>query len=268
MSRALGKTKKGQQYQEQFYKRLIEIFDGDEQKVKDCMGVKLEEINDAWFEEHKIAKKKRLGFEADLKFDEACDAIENGEWEKAENLYKDTLLNYDKPERAWHNLGNVLKTLGRYEEAGEAYRNSLKINPQHSYPWIGLGNILFDYFANYEEAKRAFLKAIEIDKVSIYPKANLVFLYRDKLNDISEALKLFEETKDGYLIENVQASAYLHEAIFALYNKNWGTSADFWKQALNQIEDKIPRRTQDDWQRSVAIAVKFGFRRNRSFSYF
>jgi tetratricopeptide (TPR) repeat protein len=296
MSRALGKSKKGQQYQEQFYKKLIKIFDGDEQKVKDCMGVKLEEINDAWFEEHKIAKKERLGIEANIKFNEAYETHMKGDLVNAEKLYRDSLQNYWYPETIWNNLGNIFQDLGRFEESEKAYQNSIDINPIYSFswnglgnvlkrlvryteseeaykeaikidskysvPWNGLGNVLSDYLANYTEAKKAYLKAMELDENSIYPKANLVFLYRDKLNDINEALKIFKESESMYKNNLVQDTAYLHQAIFELYNKNWGTSADFWKQALEQIEDKIPNKTKDDWQRSAAIAVKLGYGKN------
>jgi tetratricopeptide (TPR) repeat protein len=364
MSRALGKTKKGKQYQEQFYKRLIEICDGDEQKVKDCMGVKLEEINDAWFDEHKIAKQHRLMIEAFRNWDEAFRARISKNWEKAEELYKIALPNFLHPEIIWHNLGNIYtdseryqdaeqayrnsikidsksklswyglgfllsklnryeeaelafrsmiefapkysqswnglgsvleksgryqeaeeaylnsiqfdsknlypldrlgnlyQILGRYKEAEEIFRNIIKIEPNDISPWIKLGNIYLDYLANYEEAKTVYLKAIELDENSIFPKANLVFLYRDKLNDFSKALQLFKETESMYIKSKVKDTAYLHRAIFALHNKNWGTSVDFWKEALEQIENKLPEHTKDDWQRSAAVAVKLGYGKN------
>ncbi len=296
MSRALGKSKKGQQYQEQFYKRLIEIFDGDEQKVRDCMGVKLEEINDKWFEEHRIAKKERLMIESNLKFNNAVIAYENGEWEKSENLFKEILTKFSNPEWVWNNLGLVYQNLERYKEAEEAYRNSIEIDSNDSYswdnlgnllqssghypqaetayrnaikidsdfsnPWNGLGNVLQDYFANYEDAEKAFLRAIEIDINNIVVKYNLVFLYRDKLNNVNKALKLFKEINNPYSESTLRDTFYLHQAIFALHNKNWGTSAEFWVQALNQIEDKIPYETKEDWQRSAAVAVKLGYGKN------
>jgi tetratricopeptide (TPR) repeat protein len=296
MSRALGKTKKGQQYQEQFYKRLIDIFDGDEQKVKDCMGVKLEEINDTWFEEHKIAKNKRLMIEADLKFDKALIAQKNGELEKAEYIYKEILADYWRPEWIWNNLGYLLhdleryheaelayenaikislkysypwnglgflfKQMGRFEEAERAYQKAIKIDPKYNAPWIGLGNLYLDCFKNYDVAIKHFLVAIKSNQNNILPQANLVFLYRDKLNDISKALQLFKETESMYISSKVEDTAYLHKAIFELYNKNWGTSASFWKQVLNQIGDKIPEHTKDDWQRSAAVVVKLGYGKN------
>jgi tetratricopeptide (TPR) repeat protein len=262
MSRALGKSKKGQKYQEQFYKRLIELCDGDEQKVKDCLGVKLEEINDAWFEEHKIEKKARLEIEASIKGGEGYDAHENGDFIKAEKLYKEALQNYWRPEIIWNNLGNIFYDLGRYEEAEKAYRNAITITQTYAQPWNGLGNYICVYTPNYVEAQNAYLQAIKIDPESISPIANLVFLYRDKLNEVSKALQLFKETESIYIKSEVEDTAYLHNAIFTLYNNNWGTSADFWKQALEQIEDKIPNKTKDDWQRSAAVAVKLGYGKN------
>jgi Flp pilus assembly protein TadD len=300
MSRALGKTKTSQDYQEQFYKRLIALFDGNEQKVKDCMGVKPEEINDQWFEEHKIEKKKRLAFEADLKFDEAVNADEVGKYEQAISIFKEALPHYKNPSRIWNYIGSILMdNLGHREEAEKAYRKAIEIDKNNSYPYSGLGNILsltnrmkeaedayeksieidenniyaltglgnifMDFKQEYKKAEEIYLKSISLDNNYIYPKANLVFLYRDKLQNLTNAWLLFEQTKLCYekqSRESIQDTAYLHQAIFALYDKNWGISADYWQQALEQINDKLPAHTQDDWQRSAAVAVKLGYGQN------
>ena len=323
MSRALGKTKGVKNIKKQFYKRLIEIFDGDEQKVKDCLGVKPEEINDKWFEEHKIEK-------AELKFITACEANDDGNFQEAEKLYREALASFSNPEWIWNNLGSLFQSSGRYQEAEEAYRTAIKIDPKYDFGWDGLGTSLLslgrhqeaevayrtaikinpknptqlinlgslltlsgryqeaeeayltaikiipqlpylwnalgclyqDYSAMYQDAKKAYYKAIELDPKFILPKVNLVFLYRDKLNDLVAAKALFEDTEGLYQQVEIQDTAYLHEAIFDLYDKNWGISAGFWKQALGEIEDKLPHHTQDDWQRSAAVAVKLGYGQN------
>jgi tetratricopeptide (TPR) repeat protein len=262
MSRALGKSKKGQKYQEQFYKKLIEIFDGDEKKVKDCMGVKLEEINDAWFEEHKIAKKERLGIEANIKFDEAYRAHKNKELEKAKKLYLEALPNFWQPECIWNNLGIIFSNLGYYQEAKKAYEKAIELNPKYIDPFNELGNLFQDFLADYEQAKKYYLKALEIDEKDIFPKANLVFLFRDKLDKVELSYSLFQETKEEYDKYMVQDTAYLHDAIFAVYNKNWGLAVEFWEQALKQIGDIVPSFTEIDWQRSAAVAVKLGYGKN------
>ncbi len=214
MSRALGREKGSKLIKTKLYKRLIEIFDGDEQKVKDCMGVKPEEINDKWFEEHKIKK-------AELKFVEACEAREDGRFQDAEKLYQEALPNFYRPQWIWDSLGRLWEKLGRYQEA-----------------------------------KKAYLNAIELDENFIFSKLNLTYLYRDKLNEVPAAKALLEETKSFYKNYGIQDTGYLHEAIFALYEKNWGISIGYWQEAFNKIEDEV---IANDWQRSAAVAVKLGY---------
>ncbi|TAF95394.1 MAG: tetratricopeptide repeat protein [Cytophagia bacterium] len=211
MSRALGREKGSKLIKTKLYKRLIEIFDGDEQKVKDCMGVKPEEINDKWFEEHRIEK-------AELKFVEACIAYANGRFQDAEKLYIEALPNSCRPHLVWYSLGRLLEKLGRYQEA-----------------------------------KKAYLNSIELDESYTYSKLSLIYLYRDKLNDVASAKILFIKTKDFH--EN-----YLHEAIFALYEQNWGISAGYWERAFDKM--KIEDKLENDLPLSAAVAIKLGYGQN------
>ncbi|TAG57981.1 MAG: tetratricopeptide repeat protein [Runella slithyformis] len=175
------------------------------------MGVKPEEINDKWFEEHRIEK-------AELKFVEACIAYANGRFQDAEKLYIEALPNSCRPHLVWYSLGRLLEKLGRYQEA-----------------------------------KKAYLNSIELDESYTYSKLSLIYLYRDKLNDVASAKILFIKTKDFH--EN-----YLHEAIFALYEQNWGISAGYWERAFDKM--KIEDKLENDLPLSAAVAIKLGYGQN------
>jgi tetratricopeptide (TPR) repeat protein len=294
MSRALGKNKTSKQATEQLYKRLIEIFDGDEEKVKECLGVKLEELDEAWFEEHQISKQQKLAIEAELKFDKAVNAHRKNELETAERIYFEALPNFSRKEIIWYNIGHLLHSLGknleaetaykkaltfnrdkhiiynslgtlyrtsfnRYIEAKDFYNEAIKLDSSYAPPWNGLGNLYQDEFALYLNAEQFYKKAVELAPNNLYPKANLVFLYRDKLKDKQSAIELFESSKYQYAEQGLRDTQLLHESSFAAYNQNWGEAASYWKEALNEINEQLKFNTQDDWQRSAAVAVKLGY---------
>ena len=343
MSRTIDGTKSGQTAKEDLYKRLIVLCEGDKERVKDLMGVKIEEIKEEWFEDYRkkqsknnIVEKPVISFEqkiteeqriiAKLKFNEAFEAHKENDWVKAERLYLEALPHFSKPELLWNNLGIIFKELEKYYKAEEAYRKAIIINENYSYPWTNLGNILkylgryeeaekafrkvididgnysypynglgilLNILGRYDEAEKAYRKAIEIDRRSenawnglgnaltnlnryeeaeeayqtsikiapndICPKANLVSLYRDKLNKIQEAKYLFEESKYLYAEQDAQDAECLSDAVFAAYQQNWGLSADYWKKALGVIDDKLKNTTIEYWQRSAAITVKLGY---------
>ena len=60
-------------------------------------------------------------------------------------------------EKKWYNEGVGLSNLGRHEEAIEAFKKAIEINPNNAAAWynkgVGLGNL-----GRYEEAIEAFKK--------------------------------------------------------------------------------------------------------------
>src|SRR3546814_4965125 len=59
---------------------------------------------------------------------------------------------------AWYNLGNSLRKLDRYALAGNAYRQVLRIDPEHANAWNNLGLSLFE-LKQYPDAIAAYQQA-------------------------------------------------------------------------------------------------------------
>ncbi|MBI2626265.1 MAG: tetratricopeptide repeat protein [Candidatus Nealsonbacteria bacterium] len=68
---------------------------------------------------------------------------------------------YGQQIQVLNNTGNVLDNLGRKEEAIEAYRQAIAVDPKYAYPYYGLGNVLKD-LGRKEEAIEAYQKFLDL----------------------------------------------------------------------------------------------------------
>jgi len=146
--------------------------------------------------------------------------------------------------------------LGRYEEAEQAYRRAIELDPKFASPWVGLGNLLMDYFGRYDEAQAAHQRAIELDPADDFPRLNLAFLFRDLLEEPDSARQMLSELKEEGLAKDTQA---LHAALFAAYDDNWGLARESLRSALEEIGDVLPVYTRDGWYRASAVLLHLGF---------
>ncbi len=176
--------------------------------------------------------------------------------EATEKLLAATRYNKHNP-YVWCFLGIIYQYyLEKYEDAENAYNNSIAIDGSDYHIWNALGNLYQNNLLNNEKAEKAYLKALEIDVTNNYTKYSLTFLWRDKMNKIPEAKELFNTIQiDKELID----SHFLNQALFAFYDKNIGIGLEFIKNALKVIEDKLPVSTQNDWYRTFAIILKLGY---------
>ncbi len=69
-----------------------------------------------------------------------------GEYQQACDLYASLLAEYPQQSKIWLSHGNVLKTLGRSEEAISAYRRALELAPGLSDAWWSLANLKTFHF--------------------------------------------------------------------------------------------------------------------------
>ena len=99
--------------------------------------------------------------------EEALSYLDNQEHAKAEQAFR-KLLEYDniiiknKEFMYWNAIGVSLKRLDNYEEAEEAHRKAIEINPKDFNSWFLLGWLLFD-IDRYEDAESMLKKALKID---------------------------------------------------------------------------------------------------------
>lgn len=62
----------------------------------------------------------------------------------------------------YHNLGNSLQEIGRFDEAVAAYKKAIELNPNFSWSYHSLGDVLLK-LEKCEEAVAAYKKAVELN---------------------------------------------------------------------------------------------------------
>jgi len=85
-----------------------------------------------------------------------------GRNEEAIEAYKQAIATCPKDADPYNGLGNVLRSLGRNEEAIEAFRQAIGVDSNYATPYNGLGNTLQSLGRN-EEAIEAYKQAISMD---------------------------------------------------------------------------------------------------------
>ena len=85
------------------------------------------------------------------------------------NRYNDAIEAYRQALRinpeyadAWYNLGVAYGNLNRYNDAIEAYRQALRINPEYADAWYNLG-VAYGELKRYNDAIEAYRQALRIN---------------------------------------------------------------------------------------------------------
>ena len=127
-----------------------------------------------------------------------------------------------------NNTGGLLSSLGRNEEAIEAYRQAININPREAYPYQGLGYVLSNLGRN-EEAIEAYRQAISIDPKFTNPYNGL----GNALSDLGRNEEALDAYKQAININPKEAYSYdgLGNALGALGRKEEAIKA--YKQAIS-----------------------------------
>jgi tetratricopeptide (TPR) repeat protein len=101
-----------------------------------------------------------------------------GRTEEAEAEYRDAIRINPKSAVAHYNLGNLLKDRGRKAEAEVEYRDALRIDSDFAKVHINLGNLLYD-MERKEEAEAEYRDAIRINPDYVAAHYNLGNLLKD-----------------------------------------------------------------------------------------
>jgi tetratricopeptide (TPR) repeat protein len=135
----------------------------------------------------KLEKLSGFAGNAELSFLKGNWHLNNGENEKALELFDWALTLQPNFDAAWNNKGLALHHLGKYEEALKCYDKAIELNPTDDCSSNNKGNAL-DALGKYEEALKCYDKAIELsptDERLWTNKANTL----DNLGKYEEALK-------------------------------------------------------------------------------
>jgi len=84
----------------------------------------------------------------------------------------------DEPDNklAWYSLGAAYGQINRYQDAVEAYRNALLVDPQFAFAWSNLG-LAYAELKLYDHAIKSLQEALRIDPEHNFAWANLGFVY-------------------------------------------------------------------------------------------
>jgi tetratricopeptide (TPR) repeat protein len=165
-------------------------------------------------------------------------------------------LNKDN-EYAWFLKGICLSEMGQYEEAVDCYNKSIDLNPKSFAACRKKGDVLIE-LQKYKDAANAYERSIEAEHEDLSSKFNMIFLYRDKLNEMNKAIELFSSINENKINEEesiiIACRFNLHKALFELYKQNNGLAKEYLLQAFEilQKEDKIPTIAGLNWW------IKFG----------
>ncbi|MEQ2160607.1 hypothetical protein GOODEAATRI_001033 [Goodea atripinnis] len=121
--------------------------------------------------------------------------LRNQDWQNEEMLYKSGI--YVNPAKAWGNLGNVLKSQGKMDEAEQAYRNALYFRSNMADMLYNLGLLL--------QESNKFSEALHYYKLAIGSRPTLACKYNSSL-----------------FIDNLQASWLWLCCVQATVNKGCG----------------------------------------------
>ena len=93
-----------------------------------------------------------------------------------------------------NNMGNTLYNLGRYNEAVEAFRLSIAVNPKYAYPYCGLA-VTLNSLGRYKEAVEAFRLSVAINPKYAHPYYGLGNAL-DSLGRYNEAVEAYQKFID------------------------------------------------------------------------
>ena len=124
-------------------------------------------------------------------FNKAVKEQEQGNNEKAIELYKKAIELNPNLSEAYNNMGNALNNLKNYEEAIKYCKKAIKLNPDDRYAYSNMG-IALSGSKRYEEAIKSFKKAIKLNPDDRYAYSNMgIALSGSKRYE--EAIKSFKK---------------------------------------------------------------------------
>jgi tetratricopeptide (TPR) repeat protein len=181
---------------------------------------------------------------AEAKFEDLIEegnmARDDRDYSAAEAAYKRARAVKPKDYRAAYGLGNLYSDQQRWDEAENAYRTALQLNPSSGFPHIALSYVLTQPIAapnlseRYEEAEKLARKAIELS-----PRSALGF---DQLGVSMELRGLIgQETETAYRkalqLDDSFAPAYAHLGRLLRRRGAAKDAAEAYNKAIERASD-------------------------------
>ena len=155
---------------------------------------------------------------------------------EAENTVKQIGENESLPpavrSRAYNILGVLLKNQQRYEEAEQAYRQAIELDPNYAKAYYNLG-ILLDDQQRYDEAEQVFRQTIELDPEYAWAYNHLGILLADQQRD-AEAEQAYRQAIEH---DPDDAKAYYNLGILLYNQQRYDEAEQAYRQAIEHDPD-------------------------------
>lgn len=160
--------------------------------------------------------------------------------EQAAQLYRQAItVHRSDRDRAisWDSLGNVYSDWGRYQDAIQAFREAIRLNPAFPLPWNSLGDV-YSAVGDYNQAVEAYRQAIELDPDYAWPYNNLGLVY-EKMRAYEQAISVYRQVLDRHPNDRDRAVSWnsLGDVYLALRREQEAISA--YEQAISLDPDYI-----------------------------
>ncbi|KGJ97395.1 tetratricopeptide repeat-containing sulfotransferase family protein [Colwellia psychrerythraea] len=133
----------------------------------------------------------------------------------------------------WYDRGNEIKRAGNFAGALDAFKRSIKLNPEAAAPWIGLAKLL-DANSQFEEARQCFLLAVSAEPNHLMSRQMLATSHQ-KLGYVIEA------EREYYNAIKLEPNSYISYLGLGQLFEDIGKpeqSADAYRQAMKCAPNK------------------------------
>lgn len=142
----------------------------------------------------------------------------------------------------YFNLGMAEARLGKYDEAEEAYKKSIELNPNYAPAYLFRG-ILEHEQGNVEKASNYYTRALELDDNMIdayFNRAQVVL--GKKSNDENELKIAVKDLEKAIVLDSNFIDAYYSLAVVEMKLKNFNKSLQLLDKLLEVASDSVNAR--------------------------
>lgn len=210
------KVKFESEEEKEYYEFIVDLMENgaiseNSRKILDKRKIKFGISETRAKELEEFAKQNNSASSNDL-LEEGKTYYNNGEYDKAIEIFKKAVELNPNDDDSWRWLGNSYNRNGQIEEAIKYYLKAAELNPDDSRNWFNLG-ISYSNNEQYKEAINSFLKVVELnpdDSYSWYGLGNSYIKNKQVEDAIKSLLKATELNSNDYQSWLDLAISYIH----------------------------------------------------------
>jgi tetratricopeptide (TPR) repeat protein len=136
--------------------------------------------------------------------------LDRGDWERATDLFREAAKEAPEQPGAAYGLGYGLLRVGRYREAGGAFRRLLEIDPRSAVGRNALAYVLAETGDSLGTAERLAVEALELDPVLAPYSRDTLGWVRHRAGRHAEALEALQEAERTLPLDDLSMRAENH----------------------------------------------------------